>query len=48
MNTESAECIHGMHSACTYEDCACGCHFVEDLDEFDAELDEFDDELEGD
>ena len=27
--TESAKCLHGMHSQCCYEDCACPCH-IED------------------
>jgi hypothetical protein len=26
---ESAECLHGMCSACQYEDCACECHLVQ-------------------
>jgi hypothetical protein len=25
-NTISAECAHGVCSACEYEDCACECH----------------------
>lgn len=24
--TQSAECIHGFHGSCCYEDCACKCH----------------------
>lgn len=25
-NTVSAECAHGVCSACQFEDCACDCH----------------------
>lgn len=36
VNTISTECGHRMHSACTYEDCACDCHLdVEAFDEQD-------------
>lgn len=28
-NVISAECGHLMHSACTFESCACTCHFPE-------------------
>lgn len=34
-NTHSAECAHGMHSACDYEDCACPCHREDDSVIFD-------------
>lgn len=36
-NTVSAECLHRMCSACTYEDCACQCHLRELLDSQSAE-----------
>ncbi len=29
-NTHSAECIHGMHASCEYEDCACRCHMEDE------------------
>ena len=32
-DTESAECLHGMHGQCVYEDCACICHLLEHLQE---------------
>lgn len=41
-NTISAECGHGMHTACTFESCACGCHL--DFGEEDFYDQEFDDE----
>ena len=27
----SAECLHGVHGQCDYEDCACLCHAAEIL-----------------
>jgi hypothetical protein len=38
MNTTtiSAECLHGLHSACNYEDCACECHLGDFLDDEEA------------
>lgn len=30
-NTVSAECLHGLCSACTYEDCAC-LHHLRDME----------------
>lgn len=42
-NTASAECLHRMHSACTYEHCACRCHIdLEDetIDDQGFELEE--------
>lgn len=31
--TISAECFHGQHSACTFEDCACHCHIGDHLND---------------
>ena len=32
--TVSAECLHRMCSACTYEDCACRCHLLDGMDDY--------------
>jgi hypothetical protein len=32
----SAECAHGMHGACTYEDCDCRCHRESRIEGMDA------------
>ena len=37
IDIRSAECLHGMHSSCTYEDCACTCHMDEIDDDDDYE-----------
>ena len=31
-DVESAECIHGMCEACTFEDCACLCHLPGEIE----------------
>jgi hypothetical protein len=36
-NTESAECLHGMCSACRYDDCACECHGPDEDEFYDAD-----------
>jgi hypothetical protein len=33
VSVQSAECRYGSHGACTYEDCACRCHFLDLLAE---------------
>ncbi len=42
----SAECAHGMCSACRYEDCDCRCHLIDREPGFypDEPYDEEDDE----